>query len=256
MAADETLPGKVAGLIERALLTTTELGVLTIGPDGALLAWNWGARRMFLYEDDALLGQPALVIFTPEDRVSGAADREIAIAAAEGKAPDERWHLRSDGSRFWASGLLLSVRDEAGVVQGFVKVIQDRTSEKRIEESLRHQEEQFARLFLGNPGAIAVEIKETGRFMIANERFLQLIGYWRADAMGKTGDELGLWADRPQRNAALKALEKEDATTARIDVRAKDGQVKATVAAFRTTTLAGQECVVGTYIDTSGLFDK
>lgn len=256
MADDTTLPDKVAGLVERALFTTTDLGVLTIDPDGVLLGWNSGARRMFLYDDDQVLGQPALVIFTPEDRASGAADREIAIAAAEGKAPDERWHLRSDGSRFWASGLLLAVRDEAGLVQGFVKVIQDRTAEKRVEESLRRQEDEFARLFLGNPGAISVEIKETGRFMIANERFLQLIGYWRAEAMGKTGDELRLWSDRGQRAAAIKALTVEDSPTARIDIRAKDGQVKATVASYRTTTLAGQECMIGTYIDASGLFGK
>ena len=47
------------------------------------------------------------LIFTPEDRERGAPEAEMAKALAEGRAENERWHLRKDGSRFWGSGLLL-----------------------------------------------------------------------------------------------------------------------------------------------------
>jgi PAS domain S-box-containing protein len=195
-----------------------------------------------------------MMIFTPEDVVSGAAMRELDVAASEGKAEDRRWHLRKDGSRFWASGLLLSVRDEAGVVRGFVKVIEDRTADKRIEESLRQHEEEYARVFLGNPAAIAVQITATRRFMLANERFLELIGYWRAEALGKTGDELRLWKDPAQRAKVWKELAGNEQTSdMRVDIRCKDGQIKNTIASFRATTLGGQQCVIGTYIDATGL---
>jgi PAS domain S-box-containing protein len=251
---DKKLPRAVAGLIEQAVADSVDLGVLTFDSDGVLMGWNAGAKRLFQYEKDEVVGDSGLVIFTPEDRITGEAAREVNIAASEGKANDERWHLRKDGSRFWANGLLLSVRDDAGLVRGFVKVIQDRTAEKRIEESLRQHEEEFARIFLGNPAAIAVQITATRRFMLANERFFELIGYWRAEAMGKTGDELRLWKDSRQRDEAWKQIASDgQSSDMRVDIRSKDGQIKNTIASFRSTTLGGQECVIGTYIDATGL---
>jgi two-component system, chemotaxis family, CheB/CheR fusion protein len=54
----------------------------------------------------------------------------------EGRAADERWHVRKDRTRFWGSGYMMSMRDSGGNIIGFVKILHNRTAGKRIEEQL------------------------------------------------------------------------------------------------------------------------
>lgn len=55
------------------------------------------------------------MIYTSEDRAAKVPEREATKALAEGRAENERWHLRQDGTRFWASGLVMPLRDPQGV---------------------------------------------------------------------------------------------------------------------------------------------
>jgi two-component sensor histidine kinase len=55
----------------------------------------------------------------------------------DGTAPDERWHVRKDGSRFWATGELTPLQDDSGAVVGYVKVLRDRTEQRRAQEHQR-----------------------------------------------------------------------------------------------------------------------
>ena len=63
------------------------------------------------YAEGEIVGRSADLIFIEEDRVGGAPEREAQQALAEGRAADERWHLRKDGSRFWGSGVMMAMRD-------------------------------------------------------------------------------------------------------------------------------------------------
>src|SRR5262249_39373020 len=57
-------------------------------------------------------------------------------ATQQGRAADERWHARKDGTRFWASGVLTSLGSLADGVGGFVKFLRDSTEHKLAEERL------------------------------------------------------------------------------------------------------------------------
>ena len=105
--------------------------------------WTAGAERLFGYAADEMLGAPADGLFTPEDRAAGQPAREVEAARAEGVAADERWHVRKDGSRFWASGTLHAVVGADSVLQGFVKVARDNTLQKAQEDALRASEERL-----------------------------------------------------------------------------------------------------------------
>ena len=104
--------------------------------DGRVSTWNEGAERLFGYEEAEIVGRDASVLFVPEDRESGAHEREQGKARTEGKAEDERWHLRKDGTRFWASGFVRPILDEEGDLLGFSKVARDLTELKRAEEAV------------------------------------------------------------------------------------------------------------------------
>jgi signal transduction histidine kinase/CheY-like chemotaxis protein len=77
-------------------------------------------------------------MFTAEDRAAGVPERELGQAATEGRAPDERWHLRKDGSRFWASGMVTAARNETGKIRGFVKIMRDQTDRKTLEMRMQN----------------------------------------------------------------------------------------------------------------------
>ena len=68
----------------------------------------------------------------------------METAIKEGRAEDERWHVRRDGSRFFASGVMTTVQDGAGRIIGLAKVMRDITDRKhaetQIEASLREKE--------------------------------------------------------------------------------------------------------------------
>lgn len=231
------------------IAAANEFAVISMDAEGRIVTWNPGAERLFVHREEDVRGQPASLIFTPEDVVTGAYAREMRIAATEGCAKDDRWHVRRDSSRMWASGLLMAMRGDDGMVRGFVKVIQDKTDDKRLEDDLRASEEQFARVFLGNPAAMVVERRDTGAFVLANESFFQLTGYWRSDVMGRSADELSLWAEPSGRGRALKEIEAgAPASIARVSLRSKSGDVRACAATFSFTQLSEHHCILGAFI--------
>ncbi len=65
----------------------------------------------------------------------------METARATGRAIDERWHLRKDGSRFYASGVLSRLGDAPD--SGFVKIMRDLTAQKRAAEELRRAHEEL-----------------------------------------------------------------------------------------------------------------
>lgn len=94
---------------------------------GRVVSWNTGAEHVFGYTEAEIMGRSAAIIFTPEDIAIGAPEQEMRTAEREGRAEDERWHMRRDGSRFWASGIMTPLRDETGNMRGFVKIARDNT---------------------------------------------------------------------------------------------------------------------------------
>src|SRR5678815_53780 len=66
---------------------------------GRVINWNRGAERILGYTESEIIGKSAFIFFTPEDRAANVPEREMDVAATEGRAEDERWHLRRDQTR-------------------------------------------------------------------------------------------------------------------------------------------------------------
>jgi len=138
VAASNGVPTKEE-LFELMVESSTDFAIFTTDPEGATTSWNVGAERLFGYSAREMLSCSADLIFTPEDRSEGAPERERLAARTHGRATDERWHQRKDGSRFWASGLMMPLR----VGSGFVKITRDRTEQHLAGERLRENEQRF-----------------------------------------------------------------------------------------------------------------
>jgi PAS domain S-box-containing protein len=101
-------------------------------------------------------------------------------------------------------------------------------------ERLKHSEELFARAFLTNPLPMTITNGETQRFTAVNERFLELVGYWRAEVIGRTSAELDLWSNADLRDVIAKRLiESGAAVGVHGAVQRKDGTAVLVVAAFQ-----------------------
>ena len=115
------------------LESATEYAIFTTDRDGRVTTWNSGAERLLGYTEEEILGRDARIVFTPEDCAAQAPEHEMETALAEGRATNERWHVRKDGSRFWGSGLMMPL--QVGDSQpGLLKIMRDHTERRRHEE--------------------------------------------------------------------------------------------------------------------------
>ena len=86
------------------------------------MSWNPGAEHVKGYGTEEILGQYFACFYPQEDVERGKPEQILRIAANEGRAEDEGWRIRNDGSRFWAHVVITALRDEDGRLRGFSKV--------------------------------------------------------------------------------------------------------------------------------------
>ena len=114
---------------------------------------------MFGYPAGEAIGRPAGMLFTPEDRAAGVPELELSTAAAAGRAGDDRWHVRRDGGRFFANGVVTPLRDGAGQVVGFTKVCRDVTDQHATREALSDAKRRSeAALLAGDMGTFEWDV--------------------------------------------------------------------------------------------------
>jgi PAS domain S-box-containing protein len=174
-----------------------DYAIFLIDEQRRVLSWSRGAERLLGYADSEIIGRSADLFFTPEDRKQSVPERELRQALATGRGEDDRWHVRKDGSCFWSSGVMTPLKDEAGALRGFAKIMRDRTELKRAEEELARRtraSEQLRRLYeaaLSNTPDLVYVFDLDHRFIYANEGLLALWGKTWDEAIGKNCLELG-----------------------------------------------------------------
>jgi PAS domain S-box-containing protein len=114
-----------------------DYAIFLLSPEGRVVTWNPGAERIKGYRADEIIGKHFSCFYPQEAIESKWPERELAIAAKEGRFTDEGLRVRKDGSTFWAHVVITALRDEAGGVQGFSKVTRDLTERRELEERAR-----------------------------------------------------------------------------------------------------------------------
>ena len=197
-----------------------EYAIFTLNNQGLVTSWNAGAERVLGFREEDILGQPGAIIFTLEDRDADIPEKEMATARSEGKATDERWHQREDGSRFFASGILTALYDRGGNPDGFSKILRDRTErvqaqeekdrllaevqhlnetlERRVRErteELERSNARFSQAFKLAPfPAFISTLGSSETFLEVNEAFLAFTRYEREEVVGKSAFDLKMWS--------------------------------------------------------------
>jgi PAS domain S-box-containing protein len=107
-----------------------DYGIIMLDTRGRVISWNQGAQRILGYTAEEIHGKHLSVFYPPDQRTSARLRRELAIALNHGRFEEESWRVRRDGTRFWASVIVTSVRDAEGRLTGYAKVVRD-LSERR-----------------------------------------------------------------------------------------------------------------------------
>ena len=113
-----------------------DYAIFSLSLERRVTSWNTGAQTILGYDREEAIGASADIIFTEEDRAAGVPLAEVEKALADGRATDERWHVRKNGSRFWGSGVMMVMRDAEGTAVGMVKIFRDQTAELLAKEAM------------------------------------------------------------------------------------------------------------------------
>src|SRR5262245_11770534 len=100
------------GLYRLLIEQVQDYAIFALDPEGHVRTWNPGAERFKGYSADEIIGKSFSDFYTPEDRARGRPQELLSTAARVGRAEDEGWRVRKDGSRFWASVLITALRNE------------------------------------------------------------------------------------------------------------------------------------------------
>jgi PAS domain S-box-containing protein len=106
--------------------------------DGNIIAYNEGARQIYGYTHEEVLGKKLIESFFPEAFIQAGGLEQITSELLEkGRVSCEGEKLRKDGSGFPAHLLFTLTRDRNGQIVGFVEIVQDLTEQKQAEETAR-----------------------------------------------------------------------------------------------------------------------
>ncbi len=170
---------RLHAIIESAI----DYAIITADLQDRITGWNSGAIRLLGWEEADVLGRPCKLIFTPEDCAAGVPEAEMLMALNEGRAMDERWHVRRDGTRFWAMGELLPLHD--GELLGYLKILRDCTEQRRAAEALRESEQRY-RLIVESARDYAIFTTDLlGRITSWNRGAREVLGWDEAEALGR-----------------------------------------------------------------------
>ncbi|QJE98737.1 PAS domain-containing hybrid sensor histidine kinase/response regulator [Luteolibacter luteus] len=114
--------------------SVADYAIFMLDPEGNVMSWNTGAHRIKGYEPEEIIGQHFSRFYPEEARLEGVPAILLERALTEGRAEDEGWRVRKDGTRFWGNVIITAVHDAAGIHRGFVKITRDLTDRRNREQ--------------------------------------------------------------------------------------------------------------------------
>ena len=147
--------------------------------EGLVVAWYSGAERIYGYPVEEIVGQHVSCLYPSEDDLAFKFQRELNRTATEGHFANEGWHIRKDGSRFWANVLTMALKDGNKELHGFARVVRDFNKRHRSEET--SQSGGRTQRHRAGSTIVGVVSGEFDRITEASDAFLRMVGYSHDD---------------------------------------------------------------------------
>jgi len=112
------------------------------------------------------------------------------------------------------------------------------------EKALQQSQEQFSKAFHANPVACSITTIAEGRFIDVNTSFLKLFGGSRAEIVGHTSLELGIWADSADRDRLLAQLQQQQSVQVDAPFYTRSAQLRQGLTSFEKIEIGGTPCLL------------
>jgi PAS domain S-box-containing protein len=183
-------PQEAVDFITNILESSTEYSVIGKDLDGKILLWNEGARRLYGYEPEEVVGRAnSSILHTPEAVALGKPRQIMDAALRDGKWEGIISRIRKDRQRITARVVITPRRDAAGEPIGFLVISKDIPEEIRYLTERNRAEEQFRRLLEAAPDAIII-VNQAGQIMLVSPQTEKLFGYSREELLGQSIESL------------------------------------------------------------------
>ncbi|WP_442944819.1 sensor histidine kinase [Nostoc sp.] len=148
------------------------------------------------------------------------------------------------GIRDYEARLVVSGQDEV------LAIVRDITDRKQGEVALQNLAQKFAKAFSCSPDSITISTLQEGRFIEVNDSFVELSGYERDEAIGKTAFELNLWVhDRDRLNLVQELQATGVARNLEVEYRQKSGEMITAMLSAEVIDLNGISCILAVHHD-------
>ncbi len=164
----------------------------------------------------------------------------IAETLASGKLQTREYQLLTpSGIKNYQARLIKSGKDEVLVI------VRDITECKQTKLALQTLDQKFALAFRCSPNPITISTLQEGRYIDVNDSFVQLSGYERWEAVGRTALELNIWANPSDRIKFLQSLQLQGAIrNQEFAFRKKSGQIILVQVSAEIIHLDGTPCLL------------
>lgn len=191
---DKTTPAQTEGLVEadeadadeadteRIPSWVQDYALFLFDADGRVVAWYSGAARIYGYKGEEAIGQHLSFLYPSEDALRVKLPEHLKRTSAQGHFGNEGWHVKKDGSRFWANVITMALNDENGELRGFAGVVRDFSDRHERDEKLRRIRARI-RPTPAESAIAGIVSGEFDRIPEVNDAFLELVGYSREDLL-------------------------------------------------------------------------
>ena len=163
--------------ITNILESSTEYSVIAKDLTGKILLWNEGARRLYGYEPDEVVGKTnSSILHAPDDVKAGVPNQMMRAALEQGKWEGTLVRQRKSGEQFTARVVITPRRDPSGKPVGFLLISKDISDEIRLT--------QYARSLIEASVDPLVTISPEGKITDVNEATVKVTGAPREKLIG------------------------------------------------------------------------
>jgi formate hydrogenlyase transcriptional activator len=181
IATAKTSPQSAAKQQATVSSSAKDCAVFLLEASGRIVKWYAGAERIYGYNTNDAVGQHVCFLYPEKDSLQKECDEALKRVAADGHLADEGWHLKKNGTKFWANVITTALWDENGALQGFGRVVRDFSDRHERDEKLRRRVR--TRPLPPRSTIAGVVSGEFDRTSEANDAFLELVGYSREDLL-------------------------------------------------------------------------
>ncbi|HEY6843844.1 MAG TPA: PAS domain-containing protein, partial [Thermoanaerobaculia bacterium] len=217
-------PQEALDFIGNILESSTEYSVIAKDLDGKILLWNEGARRIYGYEPEEVVGKAfSDILHAPEDVAAGKPKELLESAIRDGKWEGTIGRVRKSGQRFTARVVITPRRDTNGQPIGFLLISKDISGEIKLTEQLKSTQFYTRSLIESNIDAL-MATDPLGIITDVNQQMELLTGYSREELIGSPFKNYFTEPVRAEQGIKL-VLREGKVTNYELTALAKDGRM-------------------------------